>query len=123
VCGPRVAVESPLPPVRTRALSYARLGIGLVLGGFLSFVFGNALAITTGLLTPLQAALASFVVLGLGVFMYGRSGSEASLAPARFVRRLGSALVLACPYCGTPMRAVGSGLANCVYCETRFRVP
>jgi hypothetical protein len=118
-----VAVDSPLPPVRTRALFHAPLGMGLVIGGFLSFVFGNWFAITTGLLTPFQAALASFVVLGLGAFVYGRSASEASLAPARFVRRLGSALALACPYCGTRMRAFGSGVAHCVYCETRFRVP
>jgi tRNA(Ile2) C34 agmatinyltransferase TiaS len=97
--------------------------MGLVIGGFLSFVFGNWFAITTGLLTPLQAALASFVLLGLGVFVYGRSASEASLESARFVRRSGSALALACPYCGTPMRAFGSGVANCAYCGTRFRVP
>jgi hypothetical protein len=118
-----VAVESPLPPVRTRALFHAPLGMGLVIGGFLSFVFGNWFAVATGLLTPLQAALASFVLLGLGVFVYGRSASETSLERARFVRRLGSALAFACPFCSTPMAASGRGVAHCVYCETRFRVP
>lgn len=118
-----MAVESPLPPVRTRALFQAPLGMGLVIAGFLSFVFGNWFAITTGLLTPLQAALASFLLLGLGVFVYGRSASDMRLEPARFVHHLGSARALACPFCGTPMRAFHAGAVQCVYCETRFRVP
>jgi hypothetical protein len=96
--------------------------MALVLAGFLSFVLGNWLAITTGILAPLQAAMLSFALLGVGVFVYSRGLPDSDLEPAHEVRRSGFALALSCPFCHTPMEASRSGIATCVYCESRFRI-
>jgi hypothetical protein len=117
-----VALQTPPRVVAVRSIALLRVGMGLVIGGFLTFVFGNWFAITTGFVSPLEAALGAFVMLGIGSFLYARASAAVGLTTAGVVERSRSGIVATCPYCRTSMDASRSGIATCLYCETPFRI-
>lgn len=93
-----------------------RIGLAVVLLGFLVFMFGTVAAAVTGIVHPVLVALLGFALLIVGGFVFAWQDE-----PPR--RAQGPPRPLVCPSCGgTPRLLPESGAVTCEYCGTRFIV-
>ena len=94
-----------------------RIGLLVVMLGFLVFMIGTTVAAVTGIVHPALVALVGFALLIVGGFVFAWQDEVPRRTPGS------PPILLRCPNCGGAPRGLPeSGAVTCDYCGTRFLV-
>ena len=115
-------LTAPMEAARANALS--RIGMVVLMTGFLIFFFGSAFAAVTGAMNPVLPTLVGFLLLAIGGMVFAWLDVANPEAPSRTPSQPSSLPVrLVCPNCGGALRTMERAeIVTCEYCGTRFVV-